>query len=84
MSTTLTAEEKLKLVDTLKEISASMARMDAERDVLKQLKKDICDELDMNRKVLNKLARLYYKGNFSEEKELNTSVEELYQRIGGK
>lgn len=72
-------EDKLRLVEALRDISASMARQEAERDVLKQLKDDVCDELQLNRKVLNKLARTYHKGNFNEEVELHKHFEELYE-----
>jgi uncharacterized FlgJ-related protein len=73
--------DKLKLLDALKEISASMSRIEAERDLLKNIKNDICDELELNRKVLNKLARTYHKGNFSEEQELHKHFEELYETV---
>lgn len=71
--------DKLRLIEGLRDISASMARQEAERDVLKQLKDDLCDELELNRKVLNKLARTYHKGNYSEEVELHKHFEELYE-----
>lgn len=74
-------EEKLRLVEALRDISASMARQEAERDLLKQLKDDVCDELQLNRKVLNKLARTYHKGNFSEEVEMHKNFEELYETV---
>ena len=74
-------DDNLKLLDSLKEISASMSRIEAERDLLKTIKNDISDELELNRKVLNKLARTYHKGNFSEEQELHKHFEELYEIV---
>lgn len=79
-----TPEDKLKLISALKEISASMSRIEAERDLLKTLKNDICDELELNRKVLNKLARTYHKGNYSEEVEMHKHFEELYESVANK
>jgi hypothetical protein len=79
-----TPEDKLKLVSALKDISASMARIDAERDLLKTLKNEVCEELSLNRKVLNKLARTYHKGNYSEEVELHKHFEELYESVTNK
>lgn len=81
MSLTATPEEKLKLLDALKEISASMTRVEAERDLIKTLKDDICDALELNRKVLNKLARTYHKGNYNEEVELHKDFESLYETV---
>jgi hypothetical protein len=74
-------EDKLKLLSALKEISASMSRVEAERDLIKTLKNDVCDLLDLNRKVLNKLARTYHKGNFSEEVEMHKDFEQLYETV---
>jgi hypothetical protein len=74
-------EDKLKLLDALKDISTSMTRMEAERDLLKNIKKEICDDLQLNRKVLNKLARTYHKGNFNEEVEMHKDFESLYETV---
>lgn len=73
--------DKMKLLDALKDISASMTRMDAERDLLKTVKKDICDELQLNRKILNKLARTFHKGTFTEEVEMHKNFEALYENL---
>ena len=73
--------EKVQLLDALKEISSSMARMDAERDLLKSLKKDVCDDLQLNRRVLNRLAKTYHKGTFIEEVEMHKHFEELYKSM---
>ena len=81
MTLPTTPEDKLKLLDALKDISASMSRVEAERDLIKTAKDDICDELQLNRKVLNKLARTYHKGNFSEEVELHKDFESLYETV---
>ena len=77
------AEDRLQLLDAIKEISASMTRTEAERDLIKQLKDDICDQLQLNRKVLNKLARTYHKGNFTEENELHENFAKLYDTLKG-
>ncbi len=84
MTLPTTPEDKLKLISALKDISASMSRIDAERDLLKNIKSDICDELQLNRKVLNKLARTYHKGNYSEEVEMHKHFEELYETVTNK
>ncbi len=81
MTLPTTPVDKLKLLDALKDISTSMTRTDAERDLLKNIKKDICDELQLNRKVLNKLARTYHKGNFNEEVEMHKDFESLYETV---
>jgi hypothetical protein len=81
MTLPTTPEDKLKLLNALKEISSSMTRMEAERDLIKTVKSDICDDLQLNKKVLSKLARTYHKGNYSEEVELHKDFETLYETV---
>ena len=81
MSMTLSEADKTKLVGALKDMSASMLRTSAERDLQKNIKGDICEELDLNKKVFAKLAKTFYKKNFTEEEELNKLFENLYKEV---
>jgi archaellum component FlaC len=73
-----------KLMGALKDMSNSMLRMDAERSLQKEVRNDICEELDLNKKVFTKLARTYHKQNFSEEVELHHQFEKIYEVIQNK
>jgi hypothetical protein len=77
----LTVDDKKKLMNALKDMSASMTRVEAERDLQKNVKKDICDELDLNKKVFAKLAKTYHKQNFSEEVQTHEEFETLYEDV---
>ena len=77
----LSVEDKKKLVGALKDMSTSMSRMEAERDLQKNIKKDICTELDLNKKVFGKLAKTYHKQNFSEEVQTHEEFETLYETV---
>lgn len=81
MLTTLGPNDKLKLIGALKEISTSMSRVDAEKDLQKNVKNDICKELDLNKKVFAKLAKTYHKQNFGEEVQLHEEFEQLYETV---
>lgn len=81
MLPTLGPNEKLKLEGALKDISVSMARVDAERDLQKNIKNDICEELGLNKKVFAKLASTYHKQNFSEEVATHEEFETLYELV---
>lgn len=74
-------DDKQTLLDALKTISASMSRMDAERDLIRAAKKEVCDQLQLPVKVLNKLAKTYHKGNYSEETEQHKHFVELYETV---
>ena len=80
----LTPNDKLKLEGALKDMSASMARQDAERDMQKNVISDICDELDLNKKVFRKLAKVYHKQNFDQEVATHQEFEKLYESVTAK
>jgi hypothetical protein len=77
----LSAQDKKKLEEALKEMSASMSRQSAERDLQKNVIGDICDELDLNKKVFRKLAKVYHKQNFADEVATHQEFESLYETV---
>jgi hypothetical protein len=84
MLANMNPNDKLKLIGALKDMSISLTRMDAERDLQKNIKNDICKDLDLNKKVFTKLAKTFHKQNFSEEVELHKQYEDLYEGITNK
>ena len=80
----LTPNDRLKLEGALKDMSASMARQDAERDMQKNVISDICEELDLNKKVFRKLAKVYHKQNFDQEVATHQEFEKLYETVTAK
>lgn len=78
---TLTPNDKLKLEAALKDMSTSFARQDAERDLQKNVIGDICEELNLNKKIFRKLAKTYYKQNFDQEVATHEEFEQLYEEI---
>lgn len=81
MLSKMSPNDKLKLVGALKDMSVSMTRMDAERDLQKNIKGNICKELDLSKKVFTKLAKTYHKQNFNEEVQLHQEFETLYETV---
>jgi hypothetical protein len=77
----LSVQDKKKLEDALKEMSTSMSRQAAERDLQKNVIGDICDELDLNKKVFRKLAKVYHKQNFADEVATHQEFESLYETV---
>jgi hypothetical protein len=80
----ITPNDKLKLEASLKDMSASMARAAAERDYQKNTINDICEELQLEKKVFRKLASTYYKENFDDEVMAHHEFERLYSAVTGK
>jgi len=77
----LTPNDKLKLVSALKDFSTSLTRVEAERDLQKTLRNDICEELQLNKKVFTKLAKTYHKQNFADEVATHEEFEQLYETV---
>lgn len=77
----LTPTDKKKLEDALKDMSASLARQAAERDLQKNVINDICEELDLGKKVFRKLAKVYHKQNFADEVATHQEFEQLYETV---
>jgi hypothetical protein len=58
-----------------------MLRVEAERQLQKDVRNDICEELDLNKKVFTRLARTYHKQNYTEEVEINEEFEKIYEGV---
>ena len=65
------------------ELSASMARIDGERDFIKEAISNICEEYEMSKKALRKLAKVYHKQNFSKEVAEHEEFETMYEQLTG-
>jgi hypothetical protein len=77
--------DRKKIKDALQEISNSMTRMEAERDLIKEIKSDLFDDYKetLTRKQISKMARVYHKQNFQEEVNDHEQFEHLYEQITG-
>jgi hypothetical protein len=65
----------------LAEISNSMTRVDAEKDLIRETIKDMSDQFQLSKKTLNKMARVYHKQNFQQEVAGHEEFEALYEQV---
>ena len=65
------------------ELSASMSRIDGERDFIKEAIVNICEEYEMSKKTFRKLAKVYHKQNFSKEVAEHEEFETMYEQLTG-
>jgi isopentenyldiphosphate isomerase len=77
----LSNADKQKLRNAISEINDSMVRAAAERDLQKEIINKMNEELGVEKKVIRRMAKVYYKSNFSQEVEENNSFEELYTNV---
>lgn len=78
-------EDRKRIKDALQEISNSMTRIEAERDLIKDVKANLFEEFkdNLSRKQIAKMARVYHKQNFQEEVANHEQFEMLYEEITG-
>ena len=75
--------DRKKIRDALQEISNSMTRISAERDLIKDIKADLFDEYKevLTKKQIGKMARVYHKQNFNEELAEANQFETIYEEV---
>jgi hypothetical protein len=70
-----------KLLGVLKELSASMARVQGERSFMKEATADICEQLQIPKKLVSRMAKVYHKQNYDEEVATHEQFETLYETV---
>jgi cysteine sulfinate desulfinase/cysteine desulfurase-like protein len=65
------------------ELSASMTRVEGERDLIKEAINNCCEEYEMNKKTFRRLAKVYHKQNFSREVAEHEEFETMYEQLTG-
>ena len=73
--------ERKKLKKAIMELNDSMTRVSAERDLQKEIISALFDELGVDKKLIRRLAKAYFKANFGQEVEENKAFEESYDLI---
>lgn len=77
----LSVEEKKKLKNTILELNDSMTRMAAERELQKQAIDEIFDQLGVEKKIVRRMAKVYYKANYSTETEEENMFRDFYEGV---
>ena len=74
-------EDRKKILDALVEISNSLTRIEAERDLIKDILVSVEDKFELPKKYTRKLAKIYHKQNFTEVQEEQDTLETLYETV---
>ena len=74
-------EDKIKFKQAIQEISNSMTRTEAERDLINEIIKKISDEFTINKKIIRKIAKAYHKQNLTEEQQDHEEFVEIYDEV---
>lgn len=73
-----TEEDRKKFMGAIQEISNSMIRMEAERDLIREIVKEKSDEFKLSKKVINKIAKTYHKQNRAQVEAEHEEFMEIY------
>lgn len=73
--------ERKRLKKAIMELNDSMTRCAAERELQKEIISTLHDELGIDKKLVRRMSKAYYKANFGEEVEENKAFEESYDLI---
>lgn len=73
--------DKKAIRDALREISSSLTRIEAERDLIKEAIGNISENYQIPKKTFRRMAKVYHKQNFTQEIEEHEEFENLYENI---
>jgi hypothetical protein len=72
---------KKKIRDAMGEASGSLTRIEAEKDLIKEIIKKLNEDHSIPKKTLSKMIKVYHKQSFSKEVEEFTEYNTLYETI---
>ena len=70
-----------KLLKVIRECSDSMTRMAGEKDFIKEAIGDISKQLQLPKKLVSRMVKVYYKQNYDEEVAVHDQFETLYETV---
>jgi Zn-dependent M32 family carboxypeptidase len=73
--------DRKKIKDAIQEISNSMLRMEAERDLIKEIVKEVSAEHQIPKKILAKIAKTFHKQNLTQEVADHEDFVDLYDIV---
>jgi Spy/CpxP family protein refolding chaperone len=77
----LTDSQKKELKEAVQQLNDSMTRVAAERDYQKESINNISDKTGVDKKIIRRMAKVYFKANYSQEQEENRNFEEFYDGV---
>lgn len=69
------------LTDGLKEISVHFSRIEREKEAVKDIIDAVKDQIELPKKIINRLAKTYHKQNFAEQNTEDKEFAKLYVSI---
>jgi hypothetical protein len=73
--------DREKLLKVIRECSDSMTRAQGEKDYIREAIADISKQLQLPKKLVSKMVKVYYKQNYDEEVAVHDQFETLYETV---
>lgn len=77
----LSNEEKKKVKNVIYALNDSLTRVAAERELQKEAINELFEELGIDKKIVRRMAKVFYKANYNTELEEHNSFQEFYDGI---
>lgn len=77
----LSPEQKKELQGAVREISGSLTRQEAERDLIREIVKDQSQKHQIPKKIITKIAKTYHRQNLTQEIQDHEDFVELYDTV---
>ena len=73
--------DREKLLKVIREVSDSMARAQGEKEYIREAIADISKQLQLPKKIVTKMAKVYFKQNYDEEVAVQDQFTTLYETV---
>lgn len=80
-NTISTPQDRQEVVNMVKEASASMLRIDSERDLMKDIATRAKEEFEIKPADFNKVVKMYHKQSRQEEQAKYEKIDGLYEKL---
>ena len=77
----LTVEDRKILRKAIIELNDSMTRAGAERELQKEILTETNGKLGVDKRLIRRMAKAYFKANFNDEVEENNTFESFYDEV---
>jgi hypothetical protein len=77
----LSDSQRKELKEAIVQLNDSLTRVSSERDYQKETINTISDKTGVDKKIIRRMAKVYFRANYAQEQEENRSFEEFYDGV---
>jgi cyanate lyase len=77
----LSKTDKKRLKKVIQDLNDSLTRVSSEKEYQKEAIASVSEDLGLNKKLVKRMATVYYKSNFKDEIETQKEFEEFYEMV---